>query len=43
MTVALWPARALPPAEGDREATVIVHDTHTGRYAAFHLSLSCTR
>ena len=34
---------ALWPAQDDRAVTAVVHDFRTGRYEAFHLSLSCTR
>ena len=40
---ALWPAPALWLPQGERVAMVVVHDVRTGRYEAFHLSLSCTR
>jgi len=40
---ALWPAQAPSQAQDDRDAMVVVHDVHTGRYEAFRLSLSCTR
>lgn len=39
---ALWPARVPSLAQDDR-AIAIVHDLQTGRYEAFHLSLSCAR
>lgn len=34
---------ALWPTTDDRVATAIVHNARSGRYEAFHLSLSCTR
>jgi hypothetical protein len=34
---------ALWPTADDRAATAIVHNARSGRYEAFHLSLSCTR
>jgi hypothetical protein len=40
---ALWPAQPLSVGSEEREAMVVVHDIRTGRYEAFHLSLSCTR
>lgn len=40
---ALWPARTPLRSEDDREAIAVVHDVQTGRYEAFHLSLSCAR
>jgi len=40
---ALWPLLVPSLAQDDRDAMVVVHDVHTGRYEAFRLSLSCTR
>ena len=40
---ALWSARMPSRAQDDREALAVVHDIQTGRYEAFHLSLSCAR
>jgi hypothetical protein len=40
---ALWSARMPLHPQDDREAIAVVHDTQTGRYEAFHLSLSCAR
>jgi len=40
---ALWSARTPSLPAADREAIAIVHDVQTGRYEAFHLSLSCAR
>jgi len=40
---ALWSARMPSRAQDDREAVAVVHDIQTGRYEAFHLSLSCAR
>jgi hypothetical protein len=40
---ALWSARTPSPPRDDREAVAVVHDIQTGRYEAFHLSLSCAR
>ncbi|HMJ83465.1 MAG TPA: hypothetical protein VK504_09875 [Vicinamibacterales bacterium] len=40
---ALWSARNPSRAQDDREAVAVVHDIQTGRYEAFHLSLSCAR
>jgi hypothetical protein len=34
---------ALWPTADDRDAMAIVHNARSGRYEAFHLSLSCTR
>jgi hypothetical protein len=40
---ALWSARMPSRPQDDREAVAVVHDMQTGRYEAFHLSLSCAR
>jgi hypothetical protein len=40
---ALWPSRVPSRPPDDREAVAVVHDVQTGRYEAFHLSLSCAR
>jgi len=40
---ALWSARVPSRPPEDREAVAVVHDVQTGRYEAFHLSLSCAR
>ena len=40
---ALWSARMPSRPQDDREAVAVVHDMRTGRYEAFHLSLSCAR
>jgi hypothetical protein len=40
---ALWSARTPARPRDDREAVAVVHDMQTGRYEAFHLSLSCAR
>jgi hypothetical protein len=40
---ALWSARMPSRPQDDRDAVAVVHDIQTGRYEAFHLSLSCAR